>query len=492
MADMMLPPPAKGGKPDTSLFPKTLVGAQKTFMLPPPRGGAVAPPPVSKAAQPTPQEMSAKISLDSNFQREQQLMGELNTIRNPDVPDLDKIPNAPIIKPSDPFGGMTPIIMSLAALAAGKTLSPATTMLNSFAEFNKARNQGDEDRAKLAHDQWKEAAQQVVDTNKEKLATYKEILSANSGDKRALQAELTALHAQDGTLHLLAKDAGGVESLSHDYFETLDKLNGKVGSGLETITKQQKDELRQQALAALPPEDQGIVSAIGEGRMLPSEIGRGKKREKIMFYVASVYGKDYDSGTVTQRRKYMTSFASPSQIVREQTLNSTIGHLTDLKDVISKMTNADLQAFNKMGQAAAMQLGRGSIYYQFANNRNLLMSEVAKLYKGGSPAHTEIEDLKSALFSAMSMDQLKGTLGQVARNLEDAGDAMGEVRANRTGESEDVASPYTGRSKERFNEVFDYTGVTGHHQMPKAGDVMDNYKFKGGDPTDQKNWEPVK
>lgn len=437
-----------------------------------------------------------------NTDRENEIRQQLGQDKNPDAPDLEKVPSAPAYQQSDPFGGIAPVMMILAGLAAGKTRTPATTMLNSFAEFNKARAAGDNERAKAAHEAWKDAAQQVVDTNKDRLTAYRDTLESNKGDKRALEAELTSLLSEDKLYAAMHKDDGSsVYTKVNDYTDSLGKATNKMADQLGKMKKAELTDDQQRMaqdagidpnkLSAIKPEYRNDVLLVGTGKMLPSEIGRGKERSQIMGAVADVFGDKYDSGKVAQKRKYLNSFASPAAIKNEQTLNSTIGHLTDLNDLLPKMSNSDIQKLNSMSQSAIQALGKGSIYYQFNENRNLLVEELSKLYKGGSPAQAEIESHKGELFAAQSMEQMKAVLGQMARNLEDAGDAIGDVRERRTGESASDATPYTGNSRERLSKVFDDTGVAGHHNTPQAGDVMDGYKFKGGNPADQSSWEKV-
>lgn len=503
--DVLQPPLAQGARPG-ALPSNTWSTTPQRDLLAAPFGASGVSPAVQQQQVASPGSGVPKLNTD----REDEIRKELGGDKNPDAPKLDGVPKPPVYQQSDPFGGITPIVMLLGGLAAGKTRTPATTMLNSFAEFNKARAAGDAERAKTAHEAWKDAAQQVVDTNKDRLSTYKEILDSNKGDKRALEAELTSLISEDKLYAAMHKDDGSsiytnVQNWADATGKATDKLSThldgeKAKASLSDDQRKIVDEtgIDPVKVAGIKPEYRNDVLLVGTGKMLPSEIGRGKSREKVMQAVADVFGDKYDSGDIAMERKYKQTFASPSQVKTEQTLNSTIGHLHDLKDIIGKMTNTDLQKFNSMSQDTIKQLGSGSIYYQFNVNRNLLMEEAAKLYKGGTPAQAEIESLKGELFSSMSMDQMNQVLGQIARNLEDAGDAIGDVRARRTGQSEEQSTPYTGRSQERLQDVFKSTGVEGHHGVdagPKyePGEVVNwkdgtKWKFKGGDQHDQNNW----
>lgn len=194
-------PPVRPGPP--GLFPASTT--PPGTLLPPPVLAPPSPPgggspqgaqPVAQAVQPAP---------DALAQRAGQLQQELGSMRSPAPPQLADVPAPPKYEQTDPFSGIAPVMMVLAGLASYKTKKPATTMLRSFAEFNKARTAGDLDRLKAAHDAWKDSAQQVVDMNKARTDEFKAAVEGNKDDQRAIQAELTALYTQDKDYAMLQK-----------------------------------------------------------------------------------------------------------------------------------------------------------------------------------------------------------------------------------------------------------------------------------------------
>lgn len=210
----MLPPQVAGAQPDKAMFPQSTVNPPA--MLPAP--AAAARPKIAQAVQP---------SVDDTAVRRGQLQNELATMRSPQPPQLDESPKAPAYKQTDPFSGIMPIMMVLGGLAAGKTLNPATTMLKSFAEFNKARQANDLEKAKASHDAWKDAAQQVVDTNRARVDAFKAAVEGNKDDQRAIQAELTAMYTANKDYAMLEKlnTDGGYKMAQESHMALQDATN---------------------------------------------------------------------------------------------------------------------------------------------------------------------------------------------------------------------------------------------------------------------------
>lgn len=220
----LLPPTSGKAPPDKGMFPASTVmtPTPSSPLLPPPSKALMATSParpqIAQANQPNPDYTAARRS---------QLEGELSSMRAPEAPKLDDVPKPPPFEQTSPFAGIAPVMMVLAGLAAGKTRTPATTMLNSFAEFNKARHAGDIERMTAAHTAWKDAAQAVVDTNKARSDEFKAAVEGNKGDQRAIQAELTALYTANKDYAMLEKlnTDGGFKLAQESHMAAMDATN---------------------------------------------------------------------------------------------------------------------------------------------------------------------------------------------------------------------------------------------------------------------------
>ena len=90
----------------------------------------------------------------------------------------------------------------------------------------------------------------------------------------------------------------------------------------------------------------------------------------------------------------------------------------------------------------------------------------------------------SSGFSALDPKDKKALLDEQNKAYNDAIKAMRDQMGSstQTGGTSDMPSAKTQEAAPKG------TAVPG---APKAGDVMDGYKFKGGDPADKSNWEKV-
>lgn len=428
-----------------------------------------------------------------NTDREDDIRKQLSQNTNPEAPQLDPVPKAPIAQESDPFGGMAPIVMLLGGLAAGKTRTPATTMLNSFAEFNKARAAGDSERAKAAHEAWKDSAQQVVDTNKDRLATYKEVLESNKGDKRALEAELTSLISEDKLYAAMHKDDGSsiYEKVS-DWHDATQKATDKLDQHLQEANKPlEPGQYDDKALVGLKPDYAALVKGVATNQLPVSALGRTKDRALLEGKVLE-YNKDWNAaGYDLDKARDMSLRKGPDHLAIES-VNRAINHAGTLYAAAHLIDNKEYQKVNELKNNWNAHVGEPKIE-AYRTAAIALADELAKAFAGtGSGAEAEKERWLARLGDVKSPEQFDSILGTAANLLHGQMAAIADTNAFNGGklQPDDLV---LGDAKGAWSKLKglgplgDKSG--GAPPPPKVGEIVDGYKFKGGAAGDQNNWE---
>lgn len=176
---------------------------------------------------------------------------------------------------------------------------------------------------------------------------------------------------------------------------------------------------------------------------------------------AGMAGKSSASVTVPKAMEtYMTSGKGGQQLTA---FNTAISHL-DLLDKLSlALNNTDVQVVNKAKQRWAQETG-GAAPANFEAAKNAMSGEVAAALKTSGATDQEISKVGDTFNRAQSPMQLKGAINTYRTLLKSkAGNLKGQNDQGMQG-------------KPNFGG-------------PKAGDIEDGYKFKGGNPADPNAWE---
>jgi hypothetical protein len=120
---------------------------------------------------------------------------------------------------------------------------------------------------------------------------------------------------------------------------------------------------------------------------------------------------------------------------------------------------------------SALESGGGSVEARrFGAAVNTFINTYARaISPTGTPTVSDKDHAREILSTADSPEQFKGVMDVLQQEMAAARKAPGQV-------------------KESFRE-----GATGKSDKahPKQGDVMDGYRFKGGDPGKKESWEKV-
>ena len=188
--------------------------------------------------------------------------------------------------------------------------------------------------------------------------------------------------------------------------------------------------------------------------------------------------------TATAMSKFMTSGKGGQTITAYNTAND---HLELLGKAAEALQNGDTQALNQLSNAFKQQFGQNAPT-NFNAVKAMLAGELANVAKVTGATDQEIQEQKDNINRAASPDQIKGFI-DTNHDLMDQ-KAYELFQQYQQGE----------QGKPAFNTGFTGTGPankpTEGGTALKAGDVRPgadgDYRFKGGDQYDKKNWEKVK
>jgi len=257
---------------------------------------------------------------------------------------------------------------------------------------------------------------------------------------------------------------------------------GQALGSFDPNTGQFKDPNAMATIAMLAPDQAGaIYSNVSQA---VQAMARQKQEQEFQMNephtpaqwveYGAQHGKYGDLSIKENRDKYEADRqAAVSTGIKEATATETAGlsaqDFTNNVDAI----NAEIDKGSMTGVTGkamsyyAQQGSGGKAYRQIQAGLDALRGQM--LQAGKTPA--EIADTISRLTPAPLDDEyaLHDKVNGIKRELDTYGQGVGNVPKKTTSETSSKTTT----------------------AAPKAGDIVDGYRFKGGDPNDQKNWEPA-
>lgn len=169
-------------------------------------------------------------------------------------------------------------------------------------------------------------------------------------------------------------------------------------------------------LASLPPSMQSQVKAIVEGRMQPpSGFALKSPRVQALLTAAAQYEPGFDMTKWGSRASTAKDFASGTSAKNVTSLNTVVGHLSDLADKADALgnINSGLGPANTMWNYVKNSFENASgapEVNNFTLARNAVADEMAKVFRSSGMSDHEISAWKDTLSSSMTPDQLKGAV----------------------------------------------------------------------------------
>lgn len=271
-------------------------------------------------------------------------------------------------------------------------------------------------------------------------------------------------------------------------------------------------------LATIPQGNREIVQGLLNGTTkMPS--GTTLKSPLWQSVLASVQHADpaWNEAAFNQYAQARRNFTTGTGGRQINTINTALQHMQKLTDVVTAMNNGDFTALNFLTNEGANAFSHG----QLANFNAIISqvaTEMAAVYKGGNAAPTdqEIQHFRQALSPSLGhakqvevlrdwTDLLTGKLNSLAEQYQDSMSPLSQPIT--------IIKP---EARQAFNNIEQLNAKLGGGSpaqvpvqppvyapgggvqqpgqpvgTPAPGTVEQGFRFKGGDPSNQANWEPM-
>ncbi len=265
-------------------------------------------------------------------------------------------------------------------------------------------------------------------------------------------------------------------------------------------------------LQSIPDAERGIVKGLLNGTVqLPT--GTALKNGFWQSALASVKHADPSWNQAAYKqyadtRKFFT-VGQGGQLINS--INTAAQHLDKLREDIDALNNGNVRPLAYLENQASAAVG-GQAPTNFVADLTPVASELAAVYKGkGVPSDEEIRHFRDALTPNMSRGQqlnvIRGWIDLLAGKL-DATRNQYQQSMTKLSDPLNVINPRAQEALQRITALANAVSTTGTHPMPTMsttpinapgaqtgapapGTIEQGYRFKGGDPSNQANWEPV-
>lgn len=199
---------------------------------------------------------------------------------------------------------------------------------------------------------------------------------------------------------------------------------------------------------------------------------------------------NFDQKTYSERLKTKQDFATGRNARNIISANTAVDHLGTLKEAAVALQNAGPKFWNYAKNAGLSAIGDDRVT-AFNNAAVAVENELASLFKGTGATDQEIKQWRANLSSSQSPEQIQKSIETAVKLLQGRVGAMEDLYKKRMG-----AEPEQPFLSDSAQEIIDQLGVGKKPRAqasgaPEAGTVSKGYRFKGGDPSKQENWERV-
>ena len=198
---------------------------------------------------------------------------------------------------------------------------------------------------------------------------------------------------------------------------------------------------------------------------------------------------EFDQKTYSERLKTKQDFATGRNARNIISANTAVDHLGTLKEAAVSLQNAGPQLWNLIKNTSLSAVGDDRVT-AFNNAAVAVENELASLFKGTGATDQEIKQWRKNLSSSQSPEQIQKSIETAVKLLQGRVGAMEDLWKKKMG-----AEPKQPFLSDSAQETIDQLGVGKKPRTqagaPEAGTVSKGYRFKGGDPSKQENWERV-
>ena len=217
--------------------------------------------------------------------------------------------------------------------------------------------------------------------------------------------------------------------------------------------------------------------AIANYQMKPPSSSLRSPRNLAVIKRVMEINPEYDATQFDARSKSVKDFSTGRQGQQIQSFNVALDHMDTLRELGGALKNGDIRMFNSLAQRFAAATGNPAPV-SFDAAKRIIGQEVVKAIVGMGGGVEERKEAGDVFSRVNSPEQLEGALDAVQKLM------VGQLRGlKKTYEGTTKLKDFENRLDDRARKLFR------KHNPPAAGDVIDGYKFKGGDPANQANWE---
>lgn len=427
----------------------------------------------------------------------------------PAAPRKIPVPEPPKPDHTDPLKALGNPLAILAVVASSFVRNPAIAAGNAMAAAMEAQQKGDQLKYAEAYKEYTQQIQKVAREQEQENAEYDAAYSNYklSYDEKIARMRMTAARRGDSVMTGLLSGNGGAldptkipqiliarAKSANDISKLLrvqEKMNETPGmtfpQAMAAVEKETADNKKggnnplgnfdlegEEFLASVPAQFRDSVKAIAEGRQqVPSGKWGEALREAAFHYKQGLKGQTY--GTRMAGERY---FASGQGATNTLAINTMIGHMGRLSESVQGLNNSDWKFANKALNAYLEQSGDPRVA-RFLTDAHAVVDEASRVFKG-TATEGEIRRWGDLFDGARSPQQLQTMIQEFTELLNSRLEALRSQRQRVTGTDEEILSPH---ARETYDKL--------RGGAPQPGTVMDGYRFKGGDPADKSNWEPV-
>jgi hypothetical protein len=238
-----------------------------------------------------------------------------------------------------------------------------------------------------------------------------DVARALATNPAALQQYLTQLTGAKGfTVHQYKNIDGSETPYKMDQAGNAYTLDGQpfrptAAPGGAQLTGSTPEE----RLAQLPPNVQGEVKAIYEGRQSPT----GRNVQLLLPLVNQVY-PDFDQKNYPTMLALRKSYTSGKDFQEVQALNTVQGHMAKLADAADGLGNTGFKPWNQLKNFAQDETVGSPALVRFRNALVTTQNELAKAYHGGHVSDSAYAAFNKAINEAQTPEEMRAAIGEIS------------------------------------------------------------------------------
>lgn len=174
-------------------------------------------------------------------------------------------------------------------------------------------------------------------------------------------------------------------------------------------------------LDTLPPTKQKLIQAVLDGRQaIPSGAALKDPYWKSIIETANAIDPNFDTVNFNARNSTRKDFTSGKAAGQINSLNTVIGHLSDLAETGGKLGNTGMNWANKVYNALTPGGSeRGVTLNNFETLKEGVANELMRVWRQvGAGSEKEIEDWKAQIGATKSPEELQGAFKTIGGMLE--------------------------------------------------------------------------